>query len=263
MYESYITTLKLVEEIVVSVVFFAIMISYLVGNIQGADLVEMFTNAIVRVVAGCVEAAIQVFLWVTVAYAIFERTGVEAGQLPFSQKPWSVDKLEQVPPKRPNRIPRGEIIFDILWITLWVVVLVWVPSLFGLYVVEDGRLMVKEPIFDVSVLGSYAPAILTVAVVGLMKALLQLMYRTWNILLASLNMVYHLLAIALFFVMFSNKALFSTGFKAYLISYLHVDPNRFESIWELGLRNFTVVLFLICLADIFKGFWRTWRVQRV
>lgn len=255
MYDSYLAVLKIVETVVITVVTIATLAGYFVGLAPNATLVEIFLGALIATIGAIVSAVVQVFAWVTLTFFLLERSGVGGAQLPFSKGQWSLDDLEPVPDGRVRLISRMEVALEMIWMAFWAAILVFAPASIGWYRVDGGRLTGIVPLLNAQVFHSYLPAVIAVIIVGLLDAILKLVYGRWNILLATVNAANNLLFLSVSYVMLSNKALFNSGFIARIYEMLELDPSSVIPTWWSWTIWISVgTIILICISDSINGF---------
>jgi hypothetical protein len=263
-YDSYIAVLKLILSIVVPITAAVVLISSLVNLNPSVGLIGNAVEIIGEMIEGAVTAALQIALWVTVGFAIAERTEGLADQLPFSKRErgWSVDKLEPMPAPGVKRISRAESVFDMIWVIAVTCVFLYAPHIIGIYTqAETGGIVLRESLFDLHVLRAFSPLIVIVALLGLFKAILKIIHQYWNPFLAGINALGNVLFMVLIYSMFTNERLINPGFKLWISNAFELNAVRFEQMWS-NFRSVTlVVILIICIADTLDGCWKAWRAR--
>ncbi len=263
LYDSYLSVLRVVASVVISVVTVVTVADYFVGLSSGVTLLTALPGALMEIVGAIVGAAVSVFGWITVTFALLERSGVVEGQLPFAKGEWSLNDLEPVPDSHAKTISRGEVAFEMIWTALWASVLIFAPASIGWYSFDNGRLTGMVPLLDVVVFRSYLPAVLAVVFIGLVELILKLVYGRWNAVTAAVNAASNLLFLSVAYVMLSSGALFNSQFFARLAETLSVAPSGLGQIasWAIWVSVGTIVV--ACIGDSISGFLKARQNQRI
>lgn len=175
-YPAWLATLKLLLGIVSAVVA---VIAVVVALAEDAS----WASAIAAAVTGAIQGAFQVVVWVTIGFAIAERTGADPQSIPLMpSKDWTPEQLPEVQERGTGL---GEGLLMLASCTIGIVLLTLVNQL----VRVDGELL---PVFtDVALTWRW------VAVAGLglgvVTAALIMVRRRWTMGLAHVNLVGNLL----------------------------------------------------------------------
>ena len=127
---------------------------------------EAILNIIIKVFAKgigvLVEVGIQVFFWVTLTFAILERSdkGKDMEPLTMNHSKWTPEDLKSVTyiPKK-KEIPRGEVLFSLIWTAIWATSYFYANHLLGIYRNEGNGLEFVTPALNQDVLMSYWPIV--------------------------------------------------------------------------------------------------------
>lgn len=205
-YDLYITLLKLVVPIAAAITFLVVTVSSVLNYSGDSNPVEIFLSIAGNGVVEAISAVMQVFFWLTVTFAVIERTVTPESQQPLTMKgkEWSPDDLKDVPyiPKE-KRISKLEIFGGLIWTVIWSTCYFKASDLLGLYEKIDGG-RVFTPLFEQDILHGYWPLI--VILIGLEMILLLRKWRAgvWTKRLAVENAVYQFIPVAVFLFIFRN-----------------------------------------------------------
>ncbi len=253
LYNSYLSTLKLVMQIVIPIIFVTTIITVFLDKSPHPSQVNLFINLFTKAIAGVISAAVQVFLWVTLVYVVLERAEASEGKIPFSKNTWSVDDLAPLPPESSQKISRWEAAFEIGGTVLFAALFIMTPSLIGWFESFDGSLILRETLFNLAVLQIFVPGILAFSIIGVTVGILKLVYGSWNWFLAFINTVANGFFLVLSYLMLSREDLFNSGFKALLMEKMD-NPASLDLFWTRGLWIAAALLLLSCTWDSIEGF---------
>ena len=235
----YLTWLRLLRTLLVIVVPTVAVVIGLVTGLSGGGLGEVLG----QVIGVSLSVAVHIAFWVTVVFAVLERTGAETGPS------WSVDRL---PEERSTGTGRADVIASLIFLTLVLVALAW-DRLRGLAVVDGRALSVLDP--TLWPLGT----LVLVALVLLEAALAVLVFRRgrWSPDLAVANT-----AVA---VGFMSWALTLLG-RERLVNPELLEVARAHGVDDRSMQVLGTVLVLtivgIALWDIVDGWVKTHRDRR-
>lgn len=232
-YDLYITLLKLIVPIAAAITFLVVTVSSVLNYSGDSNPVEIFLSIAGNGVVEAISAGMQVFFWLTVTFAVIERTVTPESQQPLTMKgkEWSPDDLKDVPyiPKE-KRISKLEIFGGLIWTVIWSTCYFKASDLLGLYEKIDGG-RVFTPLFEQDILHGYWPLI--VILIGLEMILLLRKWRAgvWTKRLAVENAVYQFIPVAVFLFIFRNMDV--------------MDPTFIERIQVLSNNSFNFQWFYL------------------
>lgn len=254
LYDNYISVLKLVVSIVVIVFsFITITASVFDASIDGGFLnltIEIFIN----VLAGTLQGVIQAVLWVTLVFAIIERTGVSHGTIPFSNKKWSVDDmpLEIIHSKR--KISRVETAFGMFFTVLFISVLYCYPQFMGIYEMGGNGSVSITPLLVNEVLHSYMWLIVLLFIVSFCILIWKFIYGYWNVPIAIACTILNIAVCLLVFTMVNDKALLNQEFISRVADLTKIPFSKIVEGLDLGKLIFIVSFIAISFWDSISGF---------
>lgn len=243
LYYNYISVLKLVTSIV-AIVFACIALfegafsPTASGSLLGISI-ETFVNIIVSVIDGIVQGA----LWVTITFAILERTGAN------KDKEWSPDDLPEIPVSSKSKISRGETVFSMFWTVLFTVLVYFKPQLIGAYIKGDNGVTQTIPLFDMEGLRRYVYIIIIFAIIQLGIFIWKFISKHWNMSLAIANTALNAALCIFIVVMVNDNSLFNADFIPTIADHTRTSVTKVTSIWSSGIRGFSIVFIAISLWD--------------
>ncbi len=253
-YDQYISTLKLV--IGICVVLFA-----LIGAIsngvdmagKGIDLTN-YSKLFSGLISSVVEGAIQGALWVTLVFAILERSGVESGHFPFSGKDWTPKDLPELPMPNQKLISRKETVGSMCFTIFFTVIFCFKPELIAIYIKNDSINTGVTPLFNIDRLQLFIPFILLLALMQLVLFVWKYLKGSWNVPLAIANTVYNVASCIILTVMVTDKTIFNQKFYSVVSEIPGSSSQIATEFVNKGVWIFIAVLLVICIWDSVKGF---------
>jgi len=248
-YNQYLSILKLVVGICITVF---IGIAMLAGGIELAKegfAVDNYSKLISSVISAAFEGAIQGALWVTLVFVILERSGVETGRFPFSNKEWKPEDLPELPIPANRVISRRKTIVSMCCTIFFTALVCFQPHLIAVYFTDNSGSVKVTQLFNLERLDVFIPFIIIVAFVQLGIFLWKYMKGSWNVSLAIGNAVYNLLSSILLIIMVSDKNLFNMNF-FYSIAERTNSTNETVLPWiDRGIWVFIAVVVVICIWE--------------
>ncbi|MGR3766292.1 HAAS signaling domain-containing protein [Rossellomorea sp. NS-SX7] len=213
-YDLYITLLKLILPIAAAVTFIVLAVSSVLSYSGESNPIALFLSIAGNGVVEVIGTGMQVFFWLTVTFAVIERTVPPESHLPITMKgkEWTPDDLKDIPyiPKE-KRISKLEIFGGLVWTVIWSTCYFKASDIIGLYENgDDGRVFTS--LFDQDVLLGYWP--LVVFLIGLELLLFFKKWRAgiWTKRLAIENAVFQFVPVAVFLFMFRNMEVMNPAF---------------------------------------------------
>ncbi len=254
LYDSYISVLKLVVGIAITVIAAVTILDWTFNMPQDINIPKMFSVLFEGIISGGLQAA----LWVTLAFAVTERTQMNEGKNPFSRKKWSVDDLPTKPVSKKSRISRVETCVSLFFTILFTTIVYFHPRLIAVYLTTGEGPAKVIPLFDTERLGYYISAILILALIQLGASVWKFIQGRWTIPLAVVNAFQNAALSILVIVMFNDRALFNREFFSTVAEKAQTSLSNVTGAWFWGTAVFTVLIFTgICLWDSISAFLKT------
>lgn len=232
-FDKYLAVLKTVVGICINVSIVIAIISSVVNPSEIAlidKVVEVFTNVLTGALVGTMQGA----FWVTLIFVILERSGVEAGHLPFYNEKWTPDLLPKVSMDNQLKISRGETVFSIICTIISTALLYLQPQLIALYIKGENGVMNTTPLFNMDRLKAYMIYIFTLTVFQLGIFAWKYIAERWNIPLIICNSIYNVLMCILVVVMLRDNALFNEQFVPAIVDFTKGSIQTIEIWFDKG-----------------------------
>ncbi|MNO57017.1 hypothetical protein D3C76_475420 [compost metagenome] len=253
-YELYLMLLKMIIPIAVAVSLIAMTAEYLIGYSGNQTVAEIVTAVINKGIASILGVGIQVFFWITVVFAIIERTDNGKEKHPFTTKmsKWTPDDLKDIIPiHKKKAIKNFEVFSTLLWIAIWATVYFNAEHLLGVYRGSSGAIDFVAPAFNQDVLLQYWPIVLVVIGFEAALTIYKLIKKQWTKGLAIYTTAFELFSIIVFTVILRNPNVFNRDFITYMSDLFNITKNQFET----GLVGGGIsLLVLVAALNIYEGF---------
>ncbi len=262
LYDSYISTLKLVIGIAVIVAAFFGILEHITNLPAGNSAVssDFIADTIASIIASSFSGAAQAFVWVTLVFSALDKAGLGEGKFSFSKKEWSVDDLPEVTTSSKGKISSAETIVEMVFTILFTTLLILQPQLFGWYEKGDSGLMQITPLFNIDRLQSYVPVIILLFAIQFVMSIYKFIIKRWNLALAITNTIYNIVASIFTFVILLDRSVFNQGF----ISNIAEAVKKPVADVNIGFYAFLVVFIIVSILfyaiDSISGFVKSRRI---
>ncbi len=250
LFDSYISLLKLVTGIVVSVILGITIFTWVLNFPESSNYVSLITDLISNTIGAVVQAAV----WVTLIYAILERTGVSEGEMPFSKKDWTVNDLptDVVPPSK--KISRAETGLSLFFTLLFVSVLYFNPNLIAMYIHENSTKKII-PLFSEERLALYLSAIILITLVQLAFIVWKFIQNKWNLPLAIANVVQNIASCILISCLLLDKQIINQEFFNGIADIMNISATQIINRWyHSSVIVVIIVIIVISVWDCISAF---------
>lgn len=240
LYGTYILIVKIVMTVAV--------IGTLIGNtvdfiVNGGGLLGYLAQSF----ATALSAAIGAFGWVTLVFAIMEKTAKQK-ILTEIQEDWS---LADLPEKEVLQKPfsRVGVIIGIIFTVLFLVLVNQYSHLLGVYYTVDGSIQEMIPILNQEVFRSYLPYINGMLVLQLLFSASKLVFRKWTYPVATANLILNSLSFLLLWFILQDTAILNPELVTEIAK--ATDGQR---VLNTAFNSIKAVFLFIFLLDSFEGF---------
>jgi hypothetical protein len=234
--------------LIVKIVMTVAVIGTLIGNtvdfiINGETLLRYFAQSF----AAAIGVAIGAFGWVTLVFAIMERTAKQK-ILTEIQEDWSLADLpeQEVPQKPFSRIGVG---FGIFFTVLLIVLVNQYSHLLGFYFTLDGGGRQFMPILNGEVFRGYLPYINGMLALQLLFTASKLLFTRWTYPVATANLILNALSFALLWIILQDSAILDPE----LVSNIAKATDGKVALSTM-FNTIKAVFLFIFLLDSFEGF---------
>ncbi len=253
-YDLYISLFKMILPIAGVIAVISMIASYFFSYNGEEAILNIIIKVFSEGIWVLIEVGIQVAFWVTLTFAIIERSdkGRDTEPLTMNYTKWTPDDLKNVTyiPKK-KAIPRSEVFFSLIWTAIWATSYFYADHLLGIYKNEGSGLEFVTPALNQDVIISYWPLIVIVIGLEVSFALFKFFKGKWTYKLAVLNTVYEIIATIVVIVIMINPNLFQPEFVSFMADLFSISAEQFTN-WIIGGVIFLFVLF--GGISIFDGF---------
>lgn len=157
-FDVYTTLLKMIIPIAAVIALIAMVAENFVGYNGEQAVLNVILNLIGKGIGEIIEVVLHVFFWLTLVFAILERTDKDKGTQPLttSLKKWTPDDLKNtsyVPKKK--SISKFEVFGGLMWTAIWATLYFYANHLVGVYHGTENGLKFVAPTFNQDVLLQY------------------------------------------------------------------------------------------------------------
>ncbi|PJN91745.1 HAAS signaling domain-containing protein [Bacillus sp. mrc49] len=251
-YDVYVSLLKMILPIAAVISLISLIGDSTFANIGEKTVMEVILSIIGKGIAGIISTAIQVFFWLTLLFAVLERTDTSKDHMPLTKgfKRWTPDDLKQIPNiSKKKMIPKVEIFGSLLGIAIFAALYFNASSLLGVYETGKDGLNFVTPSFNQEVLNSYWPLIFSIIILGVCLAIYKLLAGQWTKKLAWLHTCYQLLTTITLIIIISNPQLLTNEFIVYMTKLFSIDEWEGRIYWSIILISVFFAVF-----DSIQGF---------
>lgn len=233
--------------LIVKIVMIVAVIGTLIGNT--VDFIvngETILRYIAQSFAAAIGVAIGAFGWVTLVFAIMEKTAKQK-ILTEIQEDWSLADLpEKEAPQKP--FSRVGVIIGIIFTVLFIILVNQYSHLVGFYYTMDGsREMI--PILNQEVFRSYLPYINGMLVLQLLFSASKLVFRKWTYPVATANLILNVLSFVLLWYILQDAAILNPELVAKI-----AEATDGQRVLNTAFNSIKAVFLFIFLLDSFEGF---------
>lgn len=253
-FDVYVTLLKMILPIAIIISLISVIAEYFVDyNGQGA-VINVALDITGFGIWRMIEVGIQTFFWLTLVFAVIERTdkGKDEQPLTASLKKWKPDDLKNIAyiPKKKS-ISKFEVFGSLMWTAIWATIYFYADHLVGIYRGGENRLEFITPAFNQEVLLQYWPIVLIVICLEIILAIYKLINSLWTIGMAISNAILQLISTIFFIVIFINPNLITQNFITDMTDLLEITSNQLIS-WII---SGSIFFFIVSAAiSVFDGF---------
>ncbi|MEE6182358.1 HAAS signaling domain-containing protein [Bacillus pretiosus] len=253
-FDVYTTLLKMIIPIAAVIALIAMVAENFVGYDGEQAVLNVILNLIGKGIGEIIEVGLHVFFWLTLVFAILERTDKDKGTQPLttSLKKWTPDDLKNtsyVPKKK--SISKFEVFGGLMWTAIWATLYFYANHLVGVYHGTESGLKFVAATFNQDVLLQYWPIVVIVIVFEIGISLYKLVQGQWTKKLAIGNAILQIVGTIVFIVIVVNPHLFNEGFIVYVANVFTTSPEEVKK-WLIG--GGIIIYILSAALNIFDGF---------
>jgi hypothetical protein len=241
-YDTYILILK----IVFGAAFLGVSIAFVIESIFSTP--ENIVDVFIGYFASLFSAVTQGFAWVTLAFAIAERKGVNVMDKEPKKAVWSLSQLPVIPQKKAVITP-AESIASILFSTLFLTIIYFAPQLFAVYIPKNTAGPMMIPIFDIDILRGYRFLLIIIYIFIVAKEVLKLIAGRWTLRVSVLFSALSIVGAIFTLILFSTPGIWNQNFSADVIKYTNFNFD-FNYIGEKLAVGVIIVIIVTCILEI-------------
>ena len=258
-FEKYLEVLKLVTSIVVIVLVVVQMLALFLGTSGVGSGLGDIGAWIGRTISTVVGAALQAAFWVTLIFALLERSSAEGVLETNSSKPWSPKDLPPVPERGAVKISKVEAALTLVF-TVFIMVLIYQGAEWlGVIYKESGGELVRIPVFNAEQFQRYIPYFWLFAGANLIFVFWQLLKEYWTVPMALVNLVIELAFVVLVLVMVRDPGILHPDLTRNLAEVFTVDPETVSGWLRQGTVIGIVALLFFSLLDSVSVLYKMWK----
>ncbi|RID86208.1 hypothetical protein D1953_10570 [Peribacillus asahii] len=248
-FDVYVTLLKMILPIAVVISLISMIATYFMNYGGEEAVINVALHIMGEGIWRIIEVSMQVFFWLTLVFAILERTdkGKDQNPLTTSLSKWTPDDLKDISyiPKK-KAITKFEVFGGLMWTSIWATLYFYAEHLVGVYRGSETGLEFVVPALNHEVLLRYWPIVVVIIGGEIALSLYKLMKGQWTKSIAIVNMVVQVVGTVVFIVIFSNPDLLHPKFLAYIADFKQLET------WAVG---GVISIFIISAAiAVFDGF---------
>ncbi|MFJ7747629.1 HAAS signaling domain-containing protein [Peribacillus sp. NPDC097295] len=255
-FDIYVSLLKMIVPIAAVISLIAMIAEYFIGYSGDEAILNVVLNIMGVGIGSIIEVGVQVFFWLTLIFAIIERTDKGKDQQPLtaSLKKWTPDDLKNIPfiPKE-KAIKKFEVFGSLMWTAIWATLYFYANQLVGVYENGGGGVGLEFviPALNQDILLRYWPFVLVIIALEIGLALYKLIKGQWTKKMAIFNTVLELSATVVCIFILSNPKLMNQEFISYMNPLFNTTANQFET-WIVG--GLISIFIITSTINVFSGY---------
>ncbi|MGE7781878.1 HAAS signaling domain-containing protein [Peribacillus sp. NPDC097264] len=253
-FDVYVSLLKMIVPIAAVISLIAMIAEYFIGYSGDEAILNVVLNIMGVGIGSIIEVGIQVFFWLTLIFAIIERTDKGKDQQPLtaSLKKWTPDDLKNVSfiPKE-KAIKKFEVFGSLMWTAIWATLYFYANQLVGVYESGGAGLEFVIPALNQDILLRYWPFVLVIIALEISLALYKLIKGQWTKKMVIFNTVLELSGTVVCIVIVSNPNLMNQEFISYMSTLFNTTANQFET-WIVG--GLISIYIISSAINVFSGY---------
>lgn len=253
-FDVYVTLLKMILPIATVISFISVIAEYVTGYHGNGAIINVVLEIIGFGIWKIIEVSIQTFFWLTIVFAVIERTdkGKDDHPLTSNLQKWTPEDLKNItyiPKKR--AISKCEVFGGFLWTAIWATLYFNANHLVGIYVGGEDGLEFVTPALSQELLLQYWPIISIVIGLEIVLSIYKLIMGQWTKKMAIVNTILQAVATIGFIILVISPNLLTSEFISIMSELFTSTPGQFRT-WFLG---GVVFLFMISAAiSVVDGF---------
>ncbi|WP_121610748.1 HAAS signaling domain-containing protein [Mesobacillus foraminis] len=235
-FDVYVTLLKMILPIAAVISVISMIAQYFIGYGGNEAALNVALSLLGQGIWTVIEVSVQVFFWLTIVFAVIERTDQGKDQQPLtsSLQKWTPEDLKNisyVPEKK--AISKCYVFGSLMWTAIWATLYFYADHLVGVYKGGRDGLEFVAATFNQEVLLGYWPIVVMVIGLEIALSLYQLIKGQWTKRMALSNAVLQLVATIVFIVILVNPNVLTAEFLTFMGDVFTVTASEFKT-WIVG-----------------------------
>lgn len=257
-YDAYIWTMKMIIPWVILITVLVHVVETIVLFSGEESILSVVIKSFGIIIANIIHVLIQTFFWITIVFIFIERIGMAKsnGSITMFGTEWTPEQLKHVHvlPKK-KAIPRGEVIFGLVWTVIWVVLYINADHIAGVYRSIDGEgLQMMMPALNQVVLMSYLPIVLPFALLEIGVALFKWKERQWTMRLVTVNAVIKVFSVVVLTIIATNPTLLNEAMIPYLAAELEINLSSVHNFFDWAVWTVIAVIIVTTVIEIYDSY---------
>ncbi|MGB4588805.1 MAG: hypothetical protein WBI17_06150 [Clostridiaceae bacterium] len=257
LYYKYIEVLKVIffVGLIIGLITFIVDLFANIDNFNTfSDILTLIAEGLGNVIA----TIIGFIFWVTVIFAIIEKTKSYDEIFGSKNNEFKVNNLNEIPKKSTKKISKVEMVFALFFTVLFLWLFLLRSDLIAIYV----RGQAPIPVFNRKVIESVSLLILFSGALSILLSILKFVIGRWNEVLGVFAAIYALISLGVFILIITRDNLFNEGFLSYLdkgTSITGLNFNIYEKFPSIiyGIIAVSCIFTLIdIVTSLYNGFKR-------
>lgn len=262
-YETYIQLMKMVlpiAAVIGVIVVFADQLFAYTASVAQIDWVDFMTDLIGGVISQAVSVMLQAAFWITLVFAILERSGVKEStgegwnRNPKGWTPEELYRIRNIPVEK--RIAKTKVFFDLLVTAIGGCIFFNADRLIVVYESGQNGLERLMPVFNQDVLLSYWPWVVLWLALDVTLSIYKWLAGQWTYRMAALNAAVYAVTLCVFASMLLRAdTLISAAFHVKMgewFGYTHLADGGFTQVSLLWITFLAIALAVS--IDTWQGF---------
>ncbi|GGA23083.1 hypothetical protein [Psychrobacillus lasiicapitis] len=252
-FDMYATLLKMIIPIVAMLALIVVITENIISYNGEEAILGTILTILGHGIWGMISSLIQTFFWITLVFAILERTDALNDKTPLTPnwKEWTPDDLKSIPYiKKEKKISKVDIFGSLLWIAIFVAVYFNAVHLIGVYEKIQGKLQLVIPTFNQDVLYSYWLIVLFALFLEVAFVFYKFIAAQWTTKVAIMNTVRTVVSTVVFILIFNEDNLINLEFYKYLEDLFHFTFELHGPV-KVG---FILMWIVFAVIDVVQGF---------
>ena len=272
-YDSYIWLVKIAS---MAIGISALVLGVIQGIINVDNLVDFFTNFFHTLFDILINGIISMVGIVTIIFAVLEHQKINVDLVPKKKwtvndltknaapvKSWTPSSLPPVPDKRAI-ISHSDSIVSIIFITIFAILILCAPQLFGAFEYENGKLQSIACIFNLDDWNAIAPIFIFCLLVSLIDEIIRLVSGYYCRLVMCSNIICNALQVIGSVFLLKFMPLFNTNFATQIQEYKGITEfadGDFLRFWNSDsfTNAFLIFICVIALLEVSVTIYKTLR----